>query len=148
MVGWHHRLNGHEFEQTPRDGEAQRSLVCYIQSMGSQRIGHDWATEQQAQECKCCHDFPRSTCIFSPYVVLFFLKYKLPLEVPGSNYSSRPHWLKKKRLQHSVLSLSNPQLSFCQLPRFPFSRLQARVALDSIPLHFSILRDHNPKLTK
>ena len=28
MVGWHHRLNGHEFEQTPGDGEGQRSLVC------------------------------------------------------------------------------------------------------------------------
>ena len=27
MVGWHHRLNGHEFEQTPGDGEGQRSLV-------------------------------------------------------------------------------------------------------------------------
>ena len=27
-VGWHHRLNGHEFEQTPRDSEGQRSLVC------------------------------------------------------------------------------------------------------------------------
>ena len=28
MIGLHHQLNGHEFEQTPRDGEAQRSLVC------------------------------------------------------------------------------------------------------------------------
>ena len=28
MVGWHHRLNGHEFEQTLRDGEGQGSLVC------------------------------------------------------------------------------------------------------------------------
>ena len=28
MVGWHHRLNGHEFEQTSVDGEGQRSLVC------------------------------------------------------------------------------------------------------------------------
>ena len=28
MVGWHHRLDGHEFEQTPRDREGQRSLVC------------------------------------------------------------------------------------------------------------------------
>ena len=28
MVGWHHRLNGHEFEQTPRDDEGQGSLVC------------------------------------------------------------------------------------------------------------------------
>ena len=28
MVGWHHRLNGHEFEQAPGDGEGQRHLVC------------------------------------------------------------------------------------------------------------------------
>ena len=27
MVGWHHRLNGHEFEQTLGDGEGQESLV-------------------------------------------------------------------------------------------------------------------------
>ena len=28
MVGWHHQLNGHEFEQTPRDSEGQGNLVC------------------------------------------------------------------------------------------------------------------------
>ena len=28
MVGWHHRLNGHEFEPAPGDGGGQRSLVC------------------------------------------------------------------------------------------------------------------------
>ena len=28
MVGWHHRLNEHKFEQTPRDGERQGSLTC------------------------------------------------------------------------------------------------------------------------
>ena len=28
-VGWHHRLNGHEFEQTPGDGEGQGNLACY-----------------------------------------------------------------------------------------------------------------------
>ena len=28
MVGWRHRLNGHEFEQTPGDSEGQGSLVC------------------------------------------------------------------------------------------------------------------------
>ena len=26
-VGWHHWLNGHEFEQAPEDGEGQRSLA-------------------------------------------------------------------------------------------------------------------------
>ena len=29
MAGWHHRINGHEFEQTPGDGKGQGSLVCY-----------------------------------------------------------------------------------------------------------------------
>ena len=29
MVGWHHRLNGHEFEQTQGDSEGQGILACY-----------------------------------------------------------------------------------------------------------------------
>ena len=33
MVGWHHRLNGHEFEQALGVG--------VLQSMGSQRVRHD-----------------------------------------------------------------------------------------------------------
>ena len=28
MVGWHHQLNGHEFEQAPKNGQGQGSLVC------------------------------------------------------------------------------------------------------------------------
>ena len=28
MVGGHHRLNGHEFEQAPGNGEGQGSLAC------------------------------------------------------------------------------------------------------------------------
>ena len=28
MVGWHHQLDGHEFEQAPRVGDGQGSLVC------------------------------------------------------------------------------------------------------------------------
>src|SRR5574337_877221 len=27
MIGWHHRLNGHEFEQTPGGGDGQGGLV-------------------------------------------------------------------------------------------------------------------------
>ena len=27
MIEWHHQLNGHEFEQTPGDGEGQGSLA-------------------------------------------------------------------------------------------------------------------------
>ena len=29
MVGWHHQLNGHEFEQTAGDSEGQGDLICY-----------------------------------------------------------------------------------------------------------------------
>ena len=28
MVGWHHRLDGHDFEQAQGDGEGQGSLAC------------------------------------------------------------------------------------------------------------------------
>ena len=28
MVGWHHRLNGLEFEQAPEDSEGQERLLC------------------------------------------------------------------------------------------------------------------------
>ena len=42
MVGWHHRLDGHQFEQAPGDGEGYG-----LQHMGLQRVGHDSATEQQ-----------------------------------------------------------------------------------------------------
>ena len=29
MVGWHHQLDGHEFEQAPGVGEGQGSLACF-----------------------------------------------------------------------------------------------------------------------
>ena len=53
MVGWHHQLNGHEFEQTPRDSEGQRSLAC-CSPWGSQWDGHNLAIEQQ-QQIGTCH---------------------------------------------------------------------------------------------
>ena len=28
MVGWHHQLNGHEFEEALGDGEGQGGVVC------------------------------------------------------------------------------------------------------------------------
>ena len=46
MVGWHHRLNGHESEQTRelvKDREALRAAVH-----GVTKSGHDGVTEQQS----------------------------------------------------------------------------------------------------
>ena len=46
VVGWHHRLNGHEFEQTLGDSEEQGSLAL-CSPRGLQRVTHNLATEQQ-----------------------------------------------------------------------------------------------------
>ena len=51
MVGWHHPLNGYEFEQALGDSEGQGRLVCYS-SVGSQRLGHDLAIEQMNELLK------------------------------------------------------------------------------------------------
>ena len=40
MVGWHHRLDGHDFEQALGVGDGQGSLIV-LQSMGLQRVGHN-----------------------------------------------------------------------------------------------------------
>ena len=36
MVGWHHGLDGHEFERAPGDGDGQGGLACC-----SKRVAHD-----------------------------------------------------------------------------------------------------------
>ena len=46
MVGWHHRLNGHEFEQSSGDSKGQGSLPGMLQLMGLQRVKHDLVTQQ------------------------------------------------------------------------------------------------------
>ena len=43
MVGWHHRFNGHEFEQVLGVGEGQGSLACC--SPWGRKVRHDWVTE-------------------------------------------------------------------------------------------------------
>ena len=45
MIGWHHLLSGHEFEQTLGDSEGRRKLVCYSR-WGHYESGHNSSTEQ------------------------------------------------------------------------------------------------------
>ena len=45
MVGWHHRLNGHEFEWALGVGVLGVGKLDMLQSMGSQRVRHDLVTE-------------------------------------------------------------------------------------------------------
>ena len=44
MVGWHHRLKAHEFEQTLGDGEGQGGLCC---SPWGHKVRHSLVTEQE-----------------------------------------------------------------------------------------------------
>ena len=46
MVGSHHQLNAHVFEQTLEEVKDRAGM---LQSMGLQRVRHDLATEQQQQ---------------------------------------------------------------------------------------------------
>ena len=50
MVGCHHWLNGHEFEQTPGNSEGQGSLACC--SPWGCRVRHNLLIEQQQQQSK------------------------------------------------------------------------------------------------
>ena len=48
MVGWHHWLDGHEFEQALGVVDGQGRLVCW--SPWGHRVRHDWATEMNWTE--------------------------------------------------------------------------------------------------
>ena len=53
MVGWHHRLNGHEFEQAPGVGDRQGSLVCcspWGRKESDMTEWLNWLTETQRWE--------------------------------------------------------------------------------------------------
>ena len=47
MIGQHHRLSGHESEQTPGDSAGQRRLAYHSPWGHKELVGHSLATEQQ-----------------------------------------------------------------------------------------------------
>ena len=106
MVGWHHWLNGHEFEQTQGGGEGQGSLVCCHPS--GHRVRHDWVTEPQQPVthrnwmctvlslyiCDIYYTAIENWYIKDPYhfhLVCFFLIHSLWVPFQGI-WSSFPPW--------------------------------------------------------
>ena len=78
MVGWHHRLSGHEFEQTPGDSERQSSLACccpwsHRELEATQRLNNSnmkfYFTSTVSDSIPGQHSFPLSSlhylCLFS-----------------------------------------------------------------------------------
>ena len=82
MVGWHHWLNGHEFEQTLGDSEGQGSLAC-CHSWGRKRFSQDWATEQQNS------DYSPLSCVSCSAISTS----RFPLSGPAHSYINV--WLSK-----------------------------------------------------
>ena len=55
MVGWHHQLNGHEFEQASGDGEGQESLACcsswrYKESDTTEQLNYSNKIQEEKSE--------------------------------------------------------------------------------------------------
>ena len=68
IVGWHHQLNGHEFEQAPGVGDGQGSLVCCstvhrcVSSQGYQSPREEQCSDKKTQtqlrlDITGCHSF-------------------------------------------------------------------------------------------
>ena len=58
MVGWHHQLNRHEFEQTQREWKTRKPGM--LQSVGSQRVGRDWATTKERRKADQTQTLPEA----------------------------------------------------------------------------------------
>ena len=58
MAGWHHQLDGHEFEWTPGDSDGQRGLVCCDSWVAKSRTRLSYWTELNwIVDLQCCVSF-------------------------------------------------------------------------------------------
>ena len=74
MVGWHHRLDGHEFEQAPGVGNRQGSLVCCSPYGCSQTQLSDW-TETTEKKLILCQTIESCPLPYLSLIPTFSLKY-------------------------------------------------------------------------
>ena len=106
-VGWHHWLNGHEFEQISGDGEGQGSLVCCSpwdckESDTTERLNNNkcpWLVKSYAlhlEGCSCLMRSPRMVQMHAglsnKQVPCSTLTAPLVPALLCSHTQSRPHW--------------------------------------------------------
>ena len=110
IVGWHHGLNGHEFEQAPGDCDGQGSLASY--SSWGLRVRHDRATEQQ--QSKYCS---RPMKYFIPKLDMKWYSNsprRLAHNSIVATYTMLQHWFPESWLVLSkVLRKQNSECAFC-----------------------------------
>ena len=81
MVGQHHRLREHEFEQTLGVGDGQGGLACC--SPWGRRAGQDWVTEQQQIKYKI---YQKGRCVLCFLIVRMHTNTLLHIFVIKSNF--------------------------------------------------------------
>ena len=86
MAGWHHWLNGHEFEQTPGDGERQGRLAC-CSPWGRKRLDMTEQLNSNNNNNKTCIQWVRHSY---SYVTQSSIKAH---HFKGSPYSSSPKFI-------------------------------------------------------
>ena len=112
MVGWHHQLNGHEFKLMSR----RTGRPGVLESMGLQRVGHDWATELNwtdwVQEVKTVCDF-----IFKYNIFTLFERNSIQFHIMCYLFVIR-HLLRKKNRTYLswILWLLKIQTMVCGSP--------------------------------
>ena len=112
MVGWHHQLNGHEFEQTLGVGDGQGSLAhC---SPWGRRVGHDWATELnwKARERVYGKKDQNQKLDFSWAPVLSSLRWTSWSPVKAS-------WVRGKPRSWDMQALTRPHFLWAAVSPFP-----------------------------
>ena len=113
-VGWHHWLNGCEFEHTQGDSIGQRSLACC--SSWSSRVGHDLVTKQQCLMKVKVKSLSRVWLFATPWTV--FYQASLSMGFPGKSTGMGCYFL----LQGIFLTQgSNPGLLHCRQTLYPLS---------------------------
>ena len=121
MVGCHHWLNGHEFEQTGRWWRKGKPGV--LQSMSSQRVRHDW----MAEETFVIACFSRSKCI-----LILWLQ------------SSSAVILETKKIKSVIVSIVSP--SICHEVMGPDAMILIFWMLNFKPAFFTVFHFHREAL--
>ena len=114
MTGWHHQLNGHEFEQALGIGDGQGSLACC--SPWGHRVRHDWVIEQQihTHSHRVRHDWVieqqihthKHTCTHAHTLSTYILSWLSDYNLPNLSNANFAHQMYMRRL---ITTCLNPQ---------------------------------------
>ena len=148
-VGGHHRLNGHEFEQTPGDSEGEGSLVC-CNPRGSKELNMtEWLNSsndlfpwRQSFDCmngllfllsisgwrqSCKLELSKSFLHSAPRQPFFCVRFLLPIATPSLVHARSNS---RSELQQWPLRTGSP------LPRRPLASPYAK-STSTLPPEFS-----------